>query len=183
MQALLDKWKIRIDYNILLSMWNESHRHWHGQSHLFDLLHQINENKNSLPQIDQEKLIICSLFHDCILDPMRNDNEEKSSEFFMKCSEDKNSDILEINQMILDTKFHKSDSKLSQIFNTFDMSICERDFDSLLFWENGIYEEYKFAGDDMYKSKRIEFLESILDKYVTNTGNLMNLIEWIKVNY
>lgn len=183
MQELLDKWNIKLDYNTLLSMWNESHRHYHNQNHLLDLINQINENKESFgSQVNYEKMVLCALFHDCIYDPMRNDNEEKSAEFFESCCQDKNKDIQEIKQMIIDTKTHESTTKLSEKFNHLDMSIVERDFDQLLEWERGIGQEYKAYGE-LYKIGRLNFLESLLDKYPHNTDNLLKLVDWVKTNY
>ena len=180
MQELLDKWNIKLNYNILLSMWNESHRAYHNQNHLLDLIEQINENKSKFgSQKDYEKMILCALFHDCVYDPMRNDNEEKSSEFFMNSCQEKNKDILDIKQMILDTKTHEATTPLSEKFNQLDMNIVERDFDQLLEWENGIREEYKAYGDK-YKLGRLQFLESLLDKYPHNTENLLKLIDYVK---
>ncbi len=182
MQELLDKWNIKIDYKVLLSMWNEPHRHYHSQNHLIDLIEQVNESKSFLnSQKDYEKLIICSLFHDCIYDTSNSDNEQKSADFFLSCCQEKNQDIKHIYQMIIDTKEHKSDDTLSKMFNHFDMNIVERDFEQLLEWEMGIREEYKASGD-VYKTSRLLFLENILDKYPNNTENLLNLIEWVKNN-
>jgi predicted metal-dependent HD superfamily phosphohydrolase len=183
MQELLDKWNIKLDYNVLLAMWNESHRAYHTQNHLLDLIEQIDENKSQYQsQKDYDKMILCALFHDCVYDPMRNDNEEKSAEFFLNCCQEKNQDILDIKQMILDTKTHEATTPLSEKFNVLDMNIVERDFNQLLEWEKGIREEYKAYGD-MYKMGRIQFLESLLDKYPHNTENLLKLIDWVKTNY
>ena len=183
MQELLDKWNIKLDYNVLLSMWNESHRSYHTQNHLLDLIEQIDENRSQYQsQKDYEKMVLCALFHDCVYDPMRNDNEEKSAEFFLNCCQEKNQDMLDIKQMILDTKTHEATTPLSEEFNQLDMSIVERDFNKLLEWENGIHEEYKAYGD-MYKMGRLQFLESLLDKYPHNTENLLKLIDWVKNNY
>jgi len=183
MQELLDKWNIKLDYNTLLSMWNESHRHYHNQNHLLDLINQINEKKNSFDsQSDYEKMVLCALFHDCVYDPMRSDNEEKSAEFFENCCQEKNTDTQEIKQMILDTKTHESTTSLSEKFNHLDMNIVERDFEQLLEWETGIGQEYKAYGE-LYKVGRLHFLESLLDKYPHNTENLLRLIDWVKINY
>lgn len=180
MQELLDKWNIKLNYNILLSMWNESHRAYHNQNHLLDLINQINENKSKFESHkDYEKMVLCALFHDCVYDPMRNDNEEKSAEFFMNSCQEKNKDIIDIKQMILDTKTHEATTTLSEKFNQLDMNIVERDFDQLLEWENGIREEYKAYGDK-YKLGRLQFLESLLDKYPHNTENLLKLINYVK---
>ena len=183
MQELLDKWNIKLVYNTLLSMWNESHRHYHNQNHLLDLITQINENKSQFKsQKEYEKMILCALFHDCVYDPMRSDNEEKSAEFFENCCQEKNSDTQQIKQMILDTKTHESTTTLSEKFNHLDMNIVERDFEQLLEWETGIGQEYKAYGE-MYKVGRLHFLESLLDKYPHNTENLLKLIDWVKENY
>lgn len=184
LQELLDKWKIKCDIKTLLSMWNESHRSWHTLNHLNDLISQINENKSLYSQKEYEKLLIASLFHDCIYEPMNQDNEEKSAEFFIECCVDKKSeDILDIKQIILDTKTHKSTSKLSEAFNNYDMNIVERDYNQLLEWENAINEEFKSVGVEKYKEGRLKFLESLLDKYPNNTENLLKLIEYVKNNY
>ena len=183
LQELLNKWNIKCDVNTLLAMWNESHRAYHTLNHLNDLIDQINENKSKYSEKEYEKLLIASLFHDCVYDPMRNDNEEKSAQFFESCCVEKiNSDIQEIKQMILDTKTHESTTPLSESFNHYDMSIVERDFDQLLDWERGIHEEFKDYGDS-YKEGRLKFLESILDKYPHNTDNLLKLVDWVKSNY
>lgn len=184
MQEILDKWKIKIDYNTLLSMWNESHRHWHNQSHLVDLFSQINESKIQMSsQIDYEKLVLAALFHDIIYDPSKSNNEEMSADFFIGLCHEVNQDILDVKQMILDTKNHVSNTRLSKIFNSFDMNIVERGYDSLLEWEKGIWGEYEIFGKDEYKKGRLSFLEGLLDKYPKNSNNLMNLIEYVKSIY
>ncbi len=183
MQELLDKWGIKVDYNILLSMWNESHRSYHTQNHLLDLIEQINEKKSKLSQKQYEQLMLCALFHDIVYDPMRQDNEEKSAEFFINCCQEKNNpDLLEVKQMILDTKTHEAKTELSELFNYFDMKVVEEDYEKLLEWERGIHEEYKSYGD-LYKTGRIHFLESLLDKYPHNTDNLLKLIDYVKNSY
>ena len=183
MQELLDKWGIKVDYNILLSMWNESHRSYHTQNHLLDLIEQINEGKSKITHSQYEKLMLCALFHDIVYDPMRQDNEEKSAEFFINCCQEKNNpDLLEVKQMILDTKTHEAKTELSELFNYFDMKVVEEDYEKLLEWERGIHEEYKSYGD-LYKTGRIHFLESLLDKYPHNTDNLLKLIDYVKNSY
>jgi predicted metal-dependent HD superfamily phosphohydrolase len=114
---------------------------------------------------------------------MRQDNEEKSAEFFINCcSEKNNSDILEVKQMILDTKTHEAKSDLSELFNHFDMKVVESDYEKLLEWERGIHDEYQSYGD-LYKTGRLHFLESLLDKYPHNTDNLLKLIQYVKNTY
>jgi pantetheine-phosphate adenylyltransferase len=185
LQLLLDKWKIKISADTILDIWNESHRHYHNLTHLNSLLDKIEERFKSgeFDEKMKEKLIITALFHDIVYEPGRDNNEEKSAEFLMEASQDKSDpDILEIKNAILETKDHKSSTKLSEVFNHMDMSIVEEGFEELLEWEKGIYQEFKQFGDK-YKPGRLKFLESLLDKYPTNSGNLVKLIEWVKENY
>jgi predicted metal-dependent HD superfamily phosphohydrolase len=183
LQELLNKWNIKCDVNTLLSMWNESHRHYHNLNHLNDLIEQINENKSKFSEKEYEKLMLAAIFHDCVYDPMSSTNEEDSAKFLIECAVDKsNSDILDVQRMILDTKTHKSTTPLSESFNKFDMSIVERDFNQLLEWETGISEEFSVYPKEQYKEGRIKFLESLLDKYTHNTENLLKLIDYVKSN-
>ena len=178
LQELLNRWNIKCDINVILSMWNESHRHFTNLDHLNDLIDQINEKKSSFSQKEYEKLIITSLFHNCIYDGV--DNRKKSADFFENCCIDKtNQDIKDIKEAILNTESLSNHSDFSKKFNQIDMNIVERDFDQLLQWEMGIREEYKFTGDN-YKSYRIKFLESALDNYPHNTENLLKLIDFVK---
>jgi predicted metal-dependent HD superfamily phosphohydrolase len=183
LQELLNKWNIKCDVNTLLSMWNESHRHYHNLNHLNDLIEQINENKSKFSEKEYEKLMLAAIFHDCVYDPMSSTNEEDSAKFLIECAVDKsNSDILDVQRMILDTKTHKSTTPLSESFNKFDMSIVERDFDQLLEWETGISQEFSIYTKEEYKEGRVKFLESLLDKYTHNTENLLKLIDYVKSN-
>ena len=183
LQNLLNKWKIKADANTLLSMWNESTRSYHSQNHLMSLINDINESyRDKVSEKEYDKLVLTALFHDIVYDPKQTNNEEKSAEFFINLCQDKNADILEVKQAILDTKTHESTSKLSEKFNKLDMSIVEKGFDDLLEWEVGIHEEFGFYGE-AYKYGRLKFLESLLDKYNHNASNLLKLIDWVKTNY
>ena len=183
LQQLLEKWGIKCDINTILSMWNESHRSYHNLNHLNDLICQINENKSNFSEKEYEKLMLAAIFHDVVYDPASQTNEEDSAKFLMECAVDKkNADILDVNQMILDTKTHNSTTNLSESFNKYDMNIVERDFDQLLEWEKGISEEYSVYPKEQYKEGRVKFLESLLDKYTHNTENLLKLVEWVKNN-
>lgn len=185
-QTLLDKYKIKADANMLLDMWNESHRHFHNLDHLSSLIEQIyvQYGDNKIDEKQKELLCLTALFHDIFYEPNRQDNEERSADFFINLCEDKNNDILEVKDAIIDTKEHSSSKPLSKIFNKFDMSVCESDIDVLLNWEDGISEEYiPFYGKEKYKEGRLSFLESLLDKYPNNSENLLKLIDWVKENY
>ncbi len=185
-QYLLDKYQINTTADDLLEKWEESHRAYHSKEHLYDLFRQIEDDysKGDISTTEKEKLELIALFHDVIYDPTRTDNEERSANLLLRlCDHQKNSSILEIYEAILGTARHENVSQLSAMFNKYDMNIVERGFDELLKWEHGIYEEYKTIGDDAYKQGRLQFLESLGDKYPDNRANLEKLINWVASNY
>jgi predicted metal-dependent HD superfamily phosphohydrolase len=147
------------------------------------LISQINENKSKFSEKEYEKLMLAAIFHDIVYDPSSSTNEEDSANFLMECVVDKNNtDILDVEKMILDTKTHNSTTNLSESFNNYDMNIVERDFDQLLEWEKGISEEFSVYPKEQYKEGRLKFLESLLDKYPNNTENILQLIEYVRSN-
>lgn len=184
---LLNKYKIKANGTMLLDMWCEPHRGYHNIDHYMDIEKMIMDDysKSKFDEKTCEKLRLANLFHDIIYDPKRTDNEQKSAEFFTSiCLEKNNKDILEINQAILDTAAHQGTTLLSEKFNKYDMNIVERNYDSLLKWEEGIEFEYtKVYNKTDYKNARIKFLESIINKYPLNSANLNKLINYVKVNY
>jgi pantetheine-phosphate adenylyltransferase len=162
-------------------MWNHSNRYYHNSSHLDDLLMKIESDKSNYSETEYEKLIIIALFHDVIYVPGNDkDNVRESLNFFDSCCIYNNADISEIRSAIMDTKNHKPKSKISQIFSKYDMSIVESDFDELLKWEDGIYQEYKKF--ENYKKYRLKFIKSLFDKYPNNYDNLYMLYDWVKNN-
>jgi predicted metal-dependent HD superfamily phosphohydrolase len=166
---------------MVLDIWNEPNRHWHNQDHLLDLLEQINTDfdSGSISLTEKKKLQMVALFHDIVYDPSRTDNEEKSAEFMVSICEDREL-LKDVYQAILDTKTHTPSSPLSEKFNKYDMNIVERDYESLLEWEDGIRKEYSMYSDEEYRDGRVKFLESLLDRYVHNSANIDKLIRYIK---
>jgi len=186
LQKILNKYGVNCDLRVILDKWNEPNRFYHDQEHLTDIISQINEDfgDGAITEVEREKLIITALFHDIIYDPTSNHNEEKSCEFFYNlCTEKFDIDVVEIKQMIIDTKNHVASTPLSKKFIGYDMSVCERGFEGLIEWENKLREEYSMYTDGEYKDSRIKFLESIVDKYPSNMDNLLDLINWVKLNY
>lgn len=181
-QSILNNWGIKCDINIIINMWNEPGRYYHNIDHLNDLIIQIKNNIKDYNKFQYEELILTAIFHDIIYDPTRNDNEERSADFFMSCVYNKeNKYILNIKRNILDTKTHIASSPISEIFIKYDMDILNRDFDKLLEWEKNIRKEYNIYSNDEYKEGRLEFIMNQLEKY--NNPNLMKLIDWVYDNY
>ncbi len=192
-QKILNKWEIKMSLYEILSCWSEPQRHYHTQKHLEDLLTKINQRRSSLSVKDYEKLIIVALFHDIVYNPMSSTNEDDSGDMFIDKGyphgytpdEDiiSKNDIDEIYQAIIDTKSHKATTFISKLFCDLDMSIIGSSYADLLELENGIYNEFKGYGNEVYKKGRLSFLRQSLASYPTNADNLNKLISWVEQNY
>lgn len=186
LQKLLNNYGITCDVRIILDKWSEPHRRYHGMDHLTDLISQINEDfgNGEISANERDKLVITSLFHDIVYEVRSNLNEEKSADFFYRlCSEKHDIDVVEIKQMILDTKNHVASTPLSSKFIKYDLSVCEKKVEDLLEWERSIREEYISVNESIYKQERLKFLESMVDRFPNNMDNLLDLINWVKTNY
>ncbi|MCU0444199.1 MAG: adenylyltransferase/cytidyltransferase family protein [Microscillaceae bacterium] len=166
----------------LISQWQEPHRYYHNEDHLSFLLEGIEKlaGQGELSPQDKASLIMTAFFHDVIYDPTRQDNEEKSADFFVQ-NTDNQIDTEQIRQMILDTKKHEAQSKLSEIFIDLDMWIVTHaDFLELLDYEYKIFKEYQFFDYAVYKPVRISLLQQFAQKFPQNAVNLHHLVDYLQ---
>lgn len=176
---------IDITVDIILKKWSESQRYWHTPKHLYEMLDGV-ESLFTSKLIDKKEfeiLTIVAIFHDIVYEPKRKDNEEKSIEFMISCVHewDKKDDINYISDLIMETKRHNPIDKLSKLFNNLDIKIINAPFIDLLDWEERIYQEYKWAGKENYKKKRLEFLENFALLHTENKDNIKKLIDYINI--
>jgi len=140
---------------------------------------QIESKKSSLSDIQYESLLLAALFHDAIYDPASHMNEEDSATLLLGLS-DQSEAVRQVCQIILDTKMHSSKEGLSGIFCEMDMDICGRGLESLLQWEHGIFQECSIFPLKEYKAGRLVFLNSLIDRYPSNSENIRSLIEHVE---
>jgi predicted metal-dependent HD superfamily phosphohydrolase len=180
---------IYIPLTDVLAQYAEPHRYFHTISHIKNIIDNINSHiyrqdiytdMYIITSDDEAILLLAAIFHDIIYYPDRTDNEEKSIEFLNKYVVENNSEIEKVKEIILSTKNHNSDDVLCNLFNTFDCSIMDQDYEKLLVWEEGIKSEYSFVDLKTYKEKRIEFLNDNIIKHSNNINNLKKLISFIK---
>lgn len=187
LQQILDKYGINAHVPQLIALWDDGTRHYHNTTHLEDLVRMIKEDRDEVEandDVEYDQLMLAALFHDIVYSPGRKDNEELSAAYFLKsCSSPDDPILQEVYQAILDTRSHMASTPLSAKFNRYDMNIVERDFDELLAWEKGIYEEFKGAGKHAYKLGRLAFLKSLLEQYPHNRENLERLTEYVENGY
>jgi len=190
-KRILEKYNIDITINEIEKRYSEEHRHYHTLEHINFLIEKIYEKyKNgNLTENDKDILIVAAIFHDIIYEIDKPDNEEQSAELLQNrtkfIDEFQQNDIQKIYNIIIDTKDHNTEDRLSMIFCDLDMySISNSTFAELLKYERQIYLEYQKFGFSTYKKYRVKFLHNMLsNKYgIKNRDNILKLIEYIE-NY
>ncbi len=168
--------------------WNESHRFYHNENHLIEIINNIEKNPDFkyLNVYEKHALLLAAFFHDVIYDPKRNDNEDKSIEFFKASF--KNDDPKMINTvcyLIETTKYRKKPlEKLANIFWKADNQKFMKGYDELIKNEQLIRKEYNHLSPKEYKEKRIKFLESCKGLFNYNVDkDLDKLIKYINEKY
>ncbi len=195
----LDKYK-RIMYNHfsvevvekILNKWNEPHRYYHNINHLMSMLKQIDDyflsDENEYLYMGEiyEDFIIAAFFHDVIYDPKANNNEENSNGYFVSLA---NRDTLGQNfqiviGLIMCTKERKKPLDEHQsIFWSMDNNILiNGTVGELIEYENNIFKEYQFAKYEIYKAKRLEFLNNMMTNFheAGIKNNIASLIPYIQ---
>lgn len=167
----------------ILNRWNESHRYYHNIEHLKDFLNKIDlyfiDNMNLYDTKVYHAFIISAFFHDIIYDVKSKDNEDNSIDYFIKVSKNKiPNDILYnvINLINVTKNRNRPNKEIEKIFWEIDNDILiNGTLIELIIYEDKIRNEYSYFNYDLYKQKRIEFLNNEL--YLNN--NIKFLIDYI----
>jgi pantetheine-phosphate adenylyltransferase len=172
---------------LTLEAWNEPHRYWHNlEIHLMPLLADITKNKDSFTDDEYKALIMVSLFHDIVYNPLRRDNEELSAKVFQQLCSNINAPLY---HLIVDTIIEtrptmQRTSEISEIFREFDAAILRipNHFRTLIDYEHRIFKEYQYVDYRVYQEKRILFLENWKKKHSKDRTeyNINQLIDYVK---
>lgn len=157
----------------LLSYYSEVNRFYHNCQHLKRMLSQFDQVKHLA--INSYNIQLGIWFHDCIYDPTKTDNEEKSADFAVT-----KLTILGLNQalinqvkdLILLTKNHQICANLDgKILLDLDLAILGSCVHEYKIYMMAIRQEYAWLNSQIYAQKRREILERFLAKeriYQTN---------------
>ena len=166
----------------MLEQYNEKHRFYHNANHISYIKSKIDEL--NISNLNKNILHTVADYHDVVYDPKESDNEEKSVDFFKLNQTSVSSEYVDIVcNIIMDTKLRvPPESALSRLFWEIDNSILLSDFKTLLSYEDSIFKEYQFVSYDVYKQKRIDFLQNTIynEYFKPNSENLFRLIDYIE---
>ena len=153
-------------YSKLLSAYSEPHRHYHTVQHVDDCLAQFDE----APSIAKapEEVEVALWFHDAIYQPTSSKNELRSAEWaasFLRSIGAATDQSDRVHRYILATK-HGTDSHSGDaaLVVDIDLSILGRERDAFEIYEQAIRDEYNWVPGPIYRRRRIEMLQSFLDR-------------------
>ena len=154
-------------FKILEDLYSRSNRFYHNQGHISYCLSKFQKYRH-LADFPYE-VEIAIWFHDAIYDTTSTDNEEKSTEL----AQDKLS-VLNVNvqsidrivEMILATKSHQAFTIDSKLMIDIDLLILGASTPIFEKYDRNIRKEYTWVPQEVYLPKRIEVLQSFLDRNV-----------------
>lgn len=139
---------------------------------------------------EEEKyiLLVTALYHDIVYEPLENNNEKLSADWFLKNANTisiKNNKLerraKEVFVMILGSKNHEAFSTLSQIFYDIDLQgLREGDLARMI--EDGIrvMKEYQVYDYSLYKVGRDNIIARFKNRFPENAHNIDAYLQWLK---
>lgn len=163
----------------LIKRWSETHRYFHTLVHLERILKQIDNDRYKLSKQEYDILRISAIYHDIVYLP--REDKYNISESIEKFDQDfPNLPFIikdKIKDIIHSTNYHnfEHEDKLIGMFNSYDMNgILKGDLETLIEDGDNVAREYNLD-KDVYKEKRIEFLE----KYKQYNPNIQKCIDYL----
>ena len=153
-------------YFSLLTNYSEPHRRYHTADHIDDCLTQL-DGASSIAGAPEE-VELALWFHDAIYDAISSTNESRSAEWaaaFLKSVKADTEKTLRVVACILATR-HSAEplSGDAALVVDIDLSVLGRDRPEFEIYEGQIREEYRWVPMPIYRRKRVEILQSFLDR-------------------
>jgi predicted metal-dependent HD superfamily phosphohydrolase len=167
-------------YFKLLAIYSEPHRRYHTADHIDDCLAQLDDTLSIAEAPEEVELALW--FHDAIYDAISSTNEARSAEWasgFLKSAKVDDERSSRVASYILATR-HSAEPKSGDaaLVVDIDLSILGRDMPEFEAYEKAIREEYKWVPMLIYRRKRVEILQSFLDRpAIYQTGHFRERFE------
>jgi predicted metal-dependent HD superfamily phosphohydrolase len=153
-------------YAKLLVAYSEPHRRYHVVDHIDDCLAQL--DAASPPASVPEEVELALWFHDAIYEPTSSKNEIRSADWattFLRSAGAPDDKSARVSSYILATR-HSAEplSGDAALVVDVDLSILGRDREAFANYEQAIREEYRWVPKAIYRRKRVEILQSFLER-------------------
>jgi len=158
--------------------WCERQRYWHGPGHLRTLLGAVEAQCTGE---EREILQLAALYHDAVYDPRAGDNEEASAELLLEhAAKPEGRVAVKAAEIIAASKWSEPPSTpLVEKFFAFDTYQLSEDcpLSERALYEQAIFREYQFAGLEIYRRKRREFLEGWARRFPQHRHGVAECLE------
>ena len=145
--------------------YSESHRFYHSQRHILFCLKQFERIEDALA--DSTAISLALWFHDLILDPAANDNEEQSKLLFEALAKNHlPADLIEKTSALImstrhiDAPLNSDESCIQDI----DLSSMGEHWDSFVRDVDDLRKEYSHLSETAFKDVTINFYHKMLDR-------------------
>lgn len=173
-EEILKNNKIKISMNKIKEIYNFPGREYHNFEHIIKMVKNI--------KFYSEELITAIVFHDIVYNYSSKQNEADSAEFFRKQCDSKNLEFIEnVEKAIIATAFTEQESwndLEKEIVRVDRMILYSKNMEELFKWEDAVFRENQIYRVDIYREKRVEFLEKAFIE--TKNEKLLILKEIVK---
>ena len=153
------------EFKMITKAYNEGHRKYHNTIHINDCLAKCELNIETKLN---PKLHLAIWYHDVIYNPFKKDNELKSAELaekFLKRQLAKDDLIKKIKGLIMVTLHNQIPNNEEEAYMMdIDISILGSNSVTYTEYTKNVRKEYKWVPLFIYKKKRKEILEMLLNK-------------------
>lgn len=146
-------------YQTLYKQYSQSHRKYHNWNHITSILNRVKSTGIvlSVPQY------LAILYHDCVYEIGKIDNEERSAQFLLDNVKMSEAEVAA--KMILASAYHTYDQDIDDETQLFlDLDLHELSTDAYLDNTKAIRKEYKSYSPDKWVDSRIIFLSAMLSR-------------------
>ena len=153
----------------LARRYSETHRAYHTLEHIDHCLAELGISRHLA--LNHEAVEFALWYHDAIYDTKAEDNEEKSAKLAVKVINRASLPKYfadRVQELILATKKHNSPANDPdiQLLIDIDLAILGQNEEKFDKYEWQISEEYKNVPDEIFRTRRIEILQSFLDRSI-----------------
>lgn len=146
----------------ILSLYDKPYRFYHNKKHIISMISNLEKYFKIDIESDYEMLTTAIYFHDVVYNIHRNDNEEKSFEFFKNSKYSKFFNTLQlriIKGLIMVTKTLEPTNELEKIMIFLDWSIFLQDEKGLSDYNYQIFKEYQEYNTEIFFTEREKFFK------------------------
>lgn len=147
-ETFLGHYKVNLSLDDLYKIYGHKDRYYHNFDHIKEAIEAL--------ELEADALIMAILCHDLKFSSRHLNHRHHSSQYFSKVCQAEPEFVQEVCMLIEDRCPNKA---LQEEFNRVNTLILrQNDINSLLNWETNIFKEYQHHSVNVYKKRRIAFL-------------------------